>query len=196
MDRSSNKRGNYWSERAAGARIIAPARGTLTADAVVVGGGIAGLAAARRLRVHGLDVVLLEARTCGAGATGHSSGLMTPDSELPLQVLVHRFGRDTASLMWQSAQQACDGIRDDIAAWNAPCDVIDADSLWVARTAHQAKALHREHAARTGLGLDSELYDATTIARVLGGERFVAAVRAPRTFGFDALAYVRRFATC
>ena len=183
-------RGNFWFERAAGrSRTYPAASSTMETDAVVVGGGIAGLSAARRLREHGLDVVLLEAKTCGAGATGHSSGFMTPDSELSLHTLVHRFGGDRASTLWQAAQGACDGIRADTVAWNAPCDVVDADSIWVARTARQAKALHREHAARGELGFESRLHDASTIRGVLGSSAFVAGIRVPGTFGFDAFAY-------
>jgi glycine/D-amino acid oxidase-like deaminating enzyme len=58
-----------------------------------VGGGIAGLSAAQWLSemASTLSVCLLEAETCGAGASGRSSGFITPDSELELKDLVRRF---------------------------------------------------------------------------------------------------------
>ena len=61
--------GNYWLEQVRS--VAAPmARGSLAADVVVVGGGIAGLSAARHLCALGKDVVLVEAATCGSVATG------------------------------------------------------------------------------------------------------------------------------
>lgn len=67
--------------------------GRIEADVVVVGGGMAGLAAAEWLRDQaGKEVVLLESTFCGGGATGRSSGFITPDSELQVTDLVRRFG--------------------------------------------------------------------------------------------------------
>jgi monoamine oxidase len=47
----------------------APARGRLHADVVVVGAGFAGITAARELKAHGVDVLLLEARDRVGGRT-------------------------------------------------------------------------------------------------------------------------------
>lgn len=48
--------------------------GTLSADVVVIGGGITGLCTALALHQSGKRVVVLEAETCGAGNTGNSTG--------------------------------------------------------------------------------------------------------------------------
>jgi glycine oxidase len=52
-------------------------------DAVVVGGGIIGLASAWRAQQRGLDVVVLERAQPGAGATGAAAGVLAPDPETP-----------------------------------------------------------------------------------------------------------------
>lgn len=52
-------------------------------DVVVVGGGIVGVAAGLACQRAGLgDVVVLEAATLGAGATGGAAGLLVPDAHL------------------------------------------------------------------------------------------------------------------
>ena len=52
-------------------------------DAVVVGGGVIGLACAWRARQRGLDVVVLERGSPGAGATQAAAGVLAPDPEEP-----------------------------------------------------------------------------------------------------------------
>jgi glycine/D-amino acid oxidase-like deaminating enzyme len=53
--------------------------GTLprSADVVVVGGGVMGCSIAHRLAESGREVLLLEARTVGSGASGRTGGLLT-----------------------------------------------------------------------------------------------------------------------
>jgi glycine oxidase len=63
-------------------------------DAIVVGAGIIGCAIARELSRRGVGVLVLEARTAGAGATQASAGVLAPyieaPAEGPLQALTVR----------------------------------------------------------------------------------------------------------
>ena len=77
--------------------------GAVHADVVVVGGGMMGLMCARTALARGQRVCLVEADTCGAGASGRSSGLITPDSELELRDLVQQFGNAEARKLWEFA---------------------------------------------------------------------------------------------
>ena len=184
------RQGNYWLGQVENEPVTA-ARGSIAADVVVVGGGITGLSAARRLSRFGLDVILLEADLSGSGATGKSSGFITPDSELKLSNLIQRFGDADAAVLWQAAQGACDAMRADVDAWQLPCDLVPADSFWVARSQREVAAIQREHEAHARLGFASRLYQGDEVGDVLGGSGFAAGVRSPGTFGMNALAYVR-----
>ena len=180
----------YWAEQVT----VAPApeaRGSIDADVVVIGGGIAGLSAARRLGELGQDVVLLEAQVCGAGATGRSSGFVTPDSELELCHLEARFGAADASLLWRAALGACARLRADVERWRLAADLVPADSLFVARTSRSSRLVRAEHEAHQRLGLPSRHYDREQLAEVLGGDGFCAGVRAPSTFGMNGFAYAQ-----
>ena len=50
-------------------------------DAIVVGGGVIGLACAWRLAQRGLDVVVLERDRPGAGASDVAAGMLAPVGE-------------------------------------------------------------------------------------------------------------------
>lgn len=185
----SGDRRVYWFERTA-ATPTAPARGVLKADAVVVGGGIAGLTAARHLLDAGRDVVLLEAGLCGAGATGRSSGLVTPDSELELAELERRFGAGDAAALWREARGACDAIRQMAREAGADCDLVEADSLYVASSERGAKEVRAQHEALARLGFESRFYDREALRAVFDGGYF-AGVRTAGSFGMDGFAWAQ-----
>lgn len=165
---------------------------SLTADAVVVGGGIAGLSAAQYLcEEAGLDVVLLEAKICGAGATGKSSGFITPDSELELFALARRFGNDDARFLWQAADGGCRQIRENIERFEIDCDFIEADSLFVANGEKAFAAVREEHDAHQRLGFDSELCEPDALGQLIGSTGFNGGIRSGGTFGINAFAYAQ-----
>src|SRR6185503_8142515 len=63
-----------------------------TADVVVVGGGYAGLCAARELARRGVAVTLLEAQTLGFGASTRNGGIVHPGYKWGPRQLRKRYG--------------------------------------------------------------------------------------------------------
>jgi len=76
---------------------IKPLTHDIKTNVVVIGGGMAGLSAAQSFHAQGLKVVLIEKNYCGAGASGKSSGFITPDSELPLDFFNTKYGPEATA---------------------------------------------------------------------------------------------------
>ena len=163
----------------------------LSVDAAVVGGGMAGLTCAQFLREGGLSVALLEKSFCGAGASGKSSGFITPASELDLSDVISSFGIDRAPELWGFAEGGVALIRSNIREFGIACDYQVLDSLFVAVNDHGARRALDEHRARTRLGFPSTHYRKEDLPAVVGTTAFGGGVRYPGTFAIDSYRYCR-----
>lgn len=85
-----------WASIAPDTPSHAPLTGSIGADIVIIGGGIAGVSSALHLEQAGADVVLVEADHIGAGAALASAGVVAPQlvRTTPDQVLA-KLGRET-----------------------------------------------------------------------------------------------------
>jgi glycine/D-amino acid oxidase-like deaminating enzyme len=75
-------------------------------DAVVVGGGYTGVAAARKLASAGASVVVLEANTLGWGASTRNGGIAHPGYKWGPASLVRRYGRELATRLYTDSVEA------------------------------------------------------------------------------------------
>jgi gamma-glutamylputrescine oxidase len=169
----------------------APLIGDARCDVVVVGGGVAGLHAALRLLRAGCDVVLLEKTFCGGGASGRSSGFVTPDSELELHSLIRRFGREDAERLWRVAVRGVALIVETARLHDLDCDLQQQDSLYVGIGDRGADRVAAEAEARESLGYPFLLYDAQEVPAVNPGG-YEAGIRYADTFTIDPFRYCQR----
>jgi glycine/D-amino acid oxidase-like deaminating enzyme len=90
------------------------------AEVLIVGGGFTGLSAALTLARAGKQVVLVDARQVGSGASSRNGGLLGPSfHKLGLKGLIKQFGNDTANEV----------IRESIAGFNWLLDFIDTEKI-------------------------------------------------------------------
>lgn len=160
-------------------------------EIVVVGGGIAGLMCAEELVRNNYSVVILEKDYCGAGASGKTSGFITPDSEIELSSLISNYGPEKAKQIWEFVISGVEAIRENINKLSIECDYQVQDSLFIAADGRGVKYVEVEEKARKQLGYKSTFYNRNNIDSVIGSDRYFAAVRYPDTFGINSYRYCR-----
>lgn len=175
-----------------GAPQLEPLAKDITTGVVIVGGGIAGLTCAHVLCERGLDVTVVEQAFCGAGASGRSSGFITPDSELELSDLVGKFGRSRGQALWEFARSGVERIRATISLLEIDCDYKVQDSLFVAESAGAFRTvIDLEHRTHASFGYQSQIYDRAALEAILGSREYHGGIRYGGTFGINAYAYCR-----
>ena len=99
--------------------------GEQSCDVCVVGGGYTGLSAALHLAERGYDVVLLEARRVGWGASGRNGGQLGGAQVDSQPDLARRYGAERAAALWALSRDAKDLVKRLIAAHDIDCDYRD-----------------------------------------------------------------------
>ncbi len=166
-----------------------PLSGDIKTRVAIIGGGMMGLSCAQRLHDAGVPVVIVEKDFCGAGASGKTSGFITPDSEIELSSLVRAYGPQKAKRIWEFVLSGVRIIRENIQRHSISCDYEVQDSLFVANTSSGFHHVKKEHEARMRLGYASTLYGADTVQRAVGSPSYAGAVRYPDTFGVNSYLY-------
>jgi gamma-glutamylputrescine oxidase len=80
-------------------------------ETCIVGGGLAGVAAALALAERGRSVILLEAHRIGWGASGRNGGLATRGYPIAMPALADRVGIDEARALWRLSSEALAIVR-------------------------------------------------------------------------------------
>jgi glycine oxidase len=119
-------------------------------DAVVVGGGVIGLACAWRAAQRGLDVCVIDRATPGAGATGVAAGMLAPIGEAS-------WGEEALlELNLASARMYSDFAAAVEEASGSPVGYRRCGALHVALDRDEAEELQRRNELQRALGLDAE----------------------------------------
>jgi glycine/D-amino acid oxidase-like deaminating enzyme/nitrite reductase/ring-hydroxylating ferredoxin subunit len=165
----------------------------LEVDVAVVGGGIAGVTAARLLGRAGLRVALVEARRLGDGDTGHTTAHLTELLDEGYATIRSHFGRDGAALAAESQRAAIRRIADLVLEDGIACQLARVPAYVYAETVDEAEELEEELAAMREAGVDATRVELASLPFPTR-----AALRVEGQGRFHPLAYVlglaRRFA--
>ncbi|MDX3975470.1 FAD-binding oxidoreductase [Shinella sp.] len=137
----------------------------MTADVIVIGGGLAGCATAYYLAADGVDVTLLERFDLNTLASGSNAGSL--HAQIPHDPFV-RLGE-----AWAASYASTVGLlAKSIEIWRGLGDELGADlevklrgGLLVARTPDDMRAIERKARYEREQGLEIQLFDRADIAR-------------------------------
>ena len=137
----------------------------LTADVLVIGGGMAGILCAHVLKRAGADCVLVEAgRLCG-GVTGDTTAKVTAQHGLIYHRLLEQVGEEGARLYLQANQQAVEEYRQ--LCRSIECEFEEQDSVVYSR--YDRETVEKEVRALTRLGAPVRLVDNTPLPFPVAG---------------------------
>ncbi|MFD9030200.1 FAD-dependent oxidoreductase [Streptomyces sp. NPDC059567] len=127
----------------------------LTADVVVIGGGIAGLCTAHELVRAGREVVLLEAERVAGGVSGHTTGKLTALHGLTYARLRDTHGLLAAGRYARAQQEALDHVVSLCAELGIDAELERAPAFTYVTDEERAGEIRAEAAAALEAGLDA-----------------------------------------
>jgi gamma-glutamylputrescine oxidase len=182
-------RHSYYAATAPRQRSFPALQGGAACDVAVVGAGLAGLSAALELRQRGFDVMLLEAREVGFGASGRNGGQAIHGLACDQQVIEAQLGLADARRVWAMTLEALDLLRTRIRQHAIECEWRDG-WLGLATSARKGRAL-AAWADRMGstYGFECTRIAPQAIGRWIASPRFHSGIHDPRSGHLHPLKY-------
>src|SRR3954466_7012405 len=118
-------------------------------DAVVIGGGLIGMACAWRAAERGMSVAVLERDQPGSGASGVAAGMLAPVTEAD-------FGEESLLRLNLASRELWPGFAAELEERSGlTCGYRETGALVVAAERDDVGELRRLHAYQRSLGLDA-----------------------------------------
>jgi gamma-glutamylputrescine oxidase len=187
---------SWYAASAHPATLREPARGEITADVCVVGGGIAGCSTALHLAERGYRVVVLEGKRIAWGASGRSGGQAIVGYACSQDKLVSQVGRDDAKKMFDISVEANELLRDLVARHRIECD-LQWGHLHTAIKPRQVTDLlaYQEELVREYGYEGTRWLDKEELGKVLNTDRYIGGLRDDRSGHLHPLNYTLGLAT-
>ena len=158
---------SIWEKDAVRVRFEA-LKGNVSTDILIIGGGIAGILCAYKLKNAGVDCLLVEAAEICGGITKNTTAKITVGHGLLYDKLIKRFGTDRARLYLDAQLKACGAYAD--LCQRIDCDYEICDSY--VYSLHNRQQIKNEVSALNRLGVKALFSDASEFpVKVAGAVR-------------------------
>ena len=147
-----------------------------SADVVVIGGGYAGITAARELARRGVAVTLLEARTLGWGASTRNGGIVHAGYKWSARELIKRYGQETGKALYQETLDSYLLVKGLIADEAIDCDFREVGHLELAYAPSHAPELEHARESLASVGVSSTVVPRERIREEIGSDAYYGAL--------------------
>ncbi len=146
-------------------------------NVAIIGAGLTGLGAARKLAKDGAQVIVLEAGTVGHGASGRNGGHLNNGLAHSFTAACARFGEKTAVSMYRAFDEGIDTIERIIAKESITCNFRRSGKLKLASKPHHMAAIaHDFEAVNRLVDPDTALLSRDDLRGEIGSDAFHGAM--------------------
>jgi glycine/D-amino acid oxidase-like deaminating enzyme len=147
----------------------APLDGDVTVDVAVIGGGIAGLTTALRLKEEGKRVAVIEAGRIVEGVTAYTTAKITSLHGLIYDHLARTFDAETAQLYAQANQTAVGLIARNVDRYGIACDFERTAAYTYTTQPEEVEQIQAEVEAARKAGLEAQFVTTTDLPFPVAG---------------------------
>ena len=147
-----------------------------SADVVVIGGGYAGINAARELARRGVAVTLLEAHTLGWGASTRNGGIVHAGYKWSARQLIKRYGSETGQALYRETLESYALVKRLIAEEAIDCDFREVGHLELAYAPSHVPELEHARESLASVGVTSTVVPRDRIREEIGTDAYYGAL--------------------
>ncbi|NOX73768.1 MAG: FAD-binding oxidoreductase [Alphaproteobacteria bacterium] len=185
--------GSWWEDSGVEPLDFPAAKGDITTEVAIIGGGYTGLNAALQLREeHGLECVLLEAAQPGWGASGRNGGFAClGGAVMSTKTQIKRFGLDATKAHMAAQMASIERVADNLVRYNIDADTHSKGELLLAhRPDKYAGMQHEARFYRDTFGIGfSEIPKDQLAAHGASGPEFHGGIISKAGFALNPLKY-------
>jgi glycine/D-amino acid oxidase-like deaminating enzyme len=185
---------SHYAALAGNVPVRAALAGEVSCDVCVVGGGLAGLTCAEDLARAGMNVVLLEGRRIGWGASGRNGGFVSAGFAADWNDVLARVDLDHARKLHALSQSGVDYVRSVLMDEGCGDLIQGQGGLLLHRSGNLAKIEKSVRQTQIMFGEDREIISGFELRKLVNSDTYVAGVKKKNTFHIDPLGYANLLA--
>jgi len=181
---------NYWLSTVAAAADTAPAIPDKV-DVAIVGAGFTGLSSALALARRGSQVVVLESRTIGWGASSRNGGMALTGLKLPVPTLIKRYGLQKVRRMHDISLESVDLVEQIVRQEKIDCDFSRCGHLQVAcKQSHFDRLAQSADCMRREFGHELRIVSKADLCQEIGSHIYCGGIVDKASAGLNPARYV------